>query len=376
MPNHPVSPDLAAPFYMTLPRSSRARFFVAVFLVFAPVLILSNSTLAARNLLQIVVWSAVSGAIAVCWAAAFVVSRKLLPVAILLSLGAAVALAVGYPPILRMQSRQPNLAAILVILMIVCGYVFFVLFIAGEGARALRVHTEMRLAQRIHENLVPPIRVNCAQLEIFGRSDASTEMGGDLIDLVEHKGNLDIYLADVSGHGVRAGVLMAMVKSSLRTRLLDDVSPDRVVSDLNRVVTQIKEQDMFVTLACLRFAIARQVECCLAGHLPILHYRAATRSIESIDNDSFPLGVVEDESYPARTVDCAPGDLFVLYTDGLIEVMNSAREQFGMDRFRHLVARHATEPLEQIHSHIMEAVHRHGEQNDDQTLLLVRVRRA
>ena len=83
------------------------------------------------------------------WAASFVVSRKFLPAAIVLSLLVAVGLALGYPPALRMQSRQPNLAAITAILMIVLGYVWFVLFISGEGVRALRLHTEMRLAQRI-----------------------------------------------------------------------------------------------------------------------------------------------------------------------------------------------------------------------------------
>lgn len=374
MPNPPPPHDTAAPFYMNMPRSSRARFFIAVFLVFAPLIILSNSTLAARTLLQIVVWSVVGGAIAVCWAASFVVSRKFLPAAILLSLAAAVSLGMGYPALLRMQSRQPNLAAVAVILMIVFGYVFFVLFIAREGARALRLHTEMRLAQRIHGHLVPPIRFTRATVEIYGQSDASTEMGGDLIDCVEHGPSLDLYLADVSGHGVRAGVLMAMVKSSLRTLLLGGAPLDAIVSDLNRVIGQVKEQDMFVTFACLRFDTPGHAVCCLAGHPPILHYRAATRTLDAIDNDSFPLGVVDHDSYAAQSVDCAPGDLFVLYTDGLIEVMNSAREQFGMDRFRDLIARHAIDRLEQIYSRVLDAVHRHGEQTDDQTLLLVRVK--
>ncbi len=78
----------------------------------------------------------------------------------------------------------------------------------------------MRLARQIHETLVPPIDYEDERIEVFGLSRASAAMGGDLVDLVHRDGSLDVYLADVSGHGVRAGVVMGMLKAAIRMRLL------------------------------------------------------------------------------------------------------------------------------------------------------------
>jgi hypothetical protein len=369
----------AAPFFNPLPATAKARFLVAVFLVFSPLMLLTNSSLAARSWGTMLFWCGASGTIAVLWAASYIVSRRLLAVAIAFNVLAVFLIASRWPAAVAPEAPQPSVFGILAAVLVAGGYVFFVLFVAGEGARTLRMYTELRLARQIHRNLVPPLSLSTDRLEVYGRSDASSEMGGDLIDLVTHgSGVVDVYLADVSGHGVRAGVLMGMVKSALRARLLDDPNDvSSVVGALNRVVAQVKEQDMFVTLACARLEredLAAAVHCTLAGHLPILHWHAATRSLDCVENDSLPLGVVEDEQFPQRRLACDRGDLLVLYTDGLIECTNAAGEEFGLARFRELVAAGADRPLDELFDAILSRVRSHGPQTDDQTLVLARIK--
>ncbi|MGH7176880.1 MAG: PP2C family protein-serine/threonine phosphatase [Tepidisphaeraceae bacterium] len=375
-------PDVA-PFFNPLPVGARFKFLFAVFLVFAPLMILTNSALAVRSMRTMVAWCVASGTIAVLWASSYIVSRKLIGAAIAFTVIAVMCFATRWPAFLAPEAQRPNVMAVIAALLIAAGYVFFVLFVSGEGARTLRLHTELRLARQIHKSLVPPISISTGRFEIFGRSDASSEMGGDLIDLIvrDTSGQTDLYLADVSGHGVRAGVLMAMVKSALRARLLTPGAElGEVIADLNRVVGAVKEQDMFVTLACARFASsasapessAVRVSCALAGHLPILHWKARTRTLESIENQSLPLGVADEETFAPTRIDCDPRDLLVLYTDGLTECINAAGEEFGMTRLNGLIQAHADRPVGELFVIMMDAVHAHGPQRDDQTLVIVR----
>jgi phosphoserine phosphatase RsbU/P len=112
----------------------------------------------------------------------------------------------------------------------------------------------------------------------------------------------------------------------------------------------------------------------VAGHPPILHYRAGTARIGEITIPHIPLGMFADRPFTSTTVEAAAGDLFVIVTDGLTEVFNAADEEFGMDRLKAVIAANATAPLPRIADAVLSATSGFGPQADDQTLLLVRVR--
>ncbi len=110
--------------------------------------------------------------------------------------------ALGYPEMFQVDIRGADGTGLYIVFTIAAGYAFFSWFIRTEGARTLRLSEEMRLAARIHESLVPDIHIKTDRVEVFARSRASTEMGGDLIDVVSgDDGSISLYLADVSGHG-------------------------------------------------------------------------------------------------------------------------------------------------------------------------------
>lgn len=253
------------------------------------------------------------------------------------------------------------------------GFVILIRVMSGNERRAARLRTELDLASRIHRTLVPALDARTPFVHVYGKSEPSSEMGGDLIDLIVRDGSADLYLADISGHGVRAGVLMAMVKSALRSTLLDRPPPlDEVARSLNLVMAQVAEPDMFATFACLRIDSTGRVDYSIAGHWPILHVRAATRELAELPGDSMPLGVDAGEGFVSSSIRAAPGDLFVLLTDGLLEVLDAANQPLGIERFKAKLLTIADRPLAEIYAVLLREARGFGAQNDDQTLLLAR----
>jgi sigma-B regulation protein RsbU (phosphoserine phosphatase) len=257
--------------------------------------------------------------------------------------------------------------------MIVVGYIFFVRFVGTEGAEQLRLRTEVNLAQEIHAVLVPPVNETFGRVEVFGRSQASAEVGGDLLDVFVGDDGVVVTVADVSGHGVAAGTMMAMTKSAARVKLMDGVKLDTLVHDLNRVLFQLKGDSMFATITALRFHGDGEVEVAVAGHLPLLRVRTGTGEVEVLPNEHLPLGILEDASFWSRTIQGQSGDVFVLLTDGLTEVENEKGEELGWEPIRDIVAAQRSRPLAEIHDAVMRAVAAHGRQEDDQTLALIRL---
>lgn len=260
------------------------------------------------------------------------------------------------------------------IICVALGYVAFILFMRTEGLRQIRLRTEMELARGIHAALVPPVALTTAAIEARGRSVPSSEVGGDLVDAFERDGRVAACVADVAGHGVPAGALMALIRGAMRSLLPTSERLDALLADVNRMLVDLGRPDRFVTLACLRFDGAGGAEYALAGHLPILRVRPGAGAVERLENTGLPLGVQSGAAFTAGRTDARAGDLFAIITDGLSEVPDRSRQEFGIERVEGLLLQHAGRTLEEIEHELFAAAERHGRRLDDQTLLLVRVR--
>ena len=255
------------------------------------------------------------------------------------------------------------------------GYRFLLSFVSNEGLANVRMQTELSLAHGIQATLVPDLSLQTARFEVYGKSIPSTEMGGDLIDIIESDdGNLLAYISDISGHGLAAGQLMGMLKTALRVSLQFHQQPAALLESADRVLPAVKEPDMYATLAILHFDGSTQAEYALAGHLPILHYRDGSGDTARLAMEQFPLGLIPGGRYATQRVRYSPGDIFLLLTDGITDVVNEHDEEFGLRRLEQLLREHAARRLSQIWKVVMEEVKQHGEQQDDQSLLLLRVR--
>lgn len=370
-------------FWASLPFWSKLKLVVAIFFTFATIGLIFDMWQVGqqRAWYWVVAMAAISGCIALSWALAFLQGRVfflLIPLttfaqAIVTSVSARHPSFFGDPSSAADISTRLFVEGVGCIALIALGYIFFVVFIWKEGRSQLRLRTEVSLAEDIHSALVPPISVMTNRFELYGLSSASSEVGGDLLDVYQQNGKVSLTIADVTGHGVSAGTLMGMVKSAMRMRLIDAHSLDRVMTDLNHVVCQVRSEGVFVTLACLQLDDTDTAAFSSAGHEPILHYKSATDTVDKIFSTNMPLGVVDDTRFASGTVAFGRGDVFVLLTDGLTEVTNERGEEFGPERVEQIIHDNRSKPLVDIYEAVLLSVGGHGRQMDDQTMMLVRV---
>lgn len=267
---------------------------------------------------------------------------------------------------------------------LIASYIFFVSFIRGQASTALRIQNELDLAHGIQRTLVPHITTSLSGYDLHGISIPSEKVGGDLVDVVSvSDGGTVAYVADVSGHGLQAGILMGMIKTAVRTILLEDFDDPRrllhaLCDRLNRALPGVKEAHMYATLSALYLAPSGKVFYTLAAHPAILHYQAATRSVSELGCEQLPVGLLPVSDFVSYSLDMEPGDILAITTDGILEACDKKEQEFGSDRVAALLDRAESgtnpESLEQTSQQIMQAVQAFGRQVDDQTLLLVRRR--
>jgi sigma-B regulation protein RsbU (phosphoserine phosphatase) len=353
----------------------KLRLLAGVFLLSAPAALLHDLALRGHaGWSQVAAWTLATGTLA---ATSLLASHRprspfiLVPVLVLVL---AVLLAGWEFWMPRPASTRAYLDYLLCGVMLGAGYTLIVRLISDEGVRGIRQRTEIALAQEVHDALVPPVSWADGGLEIHGDSQPATELGGDLVDVVRAGGRIGIYVADVAGHGVPAAVTMSMVKSAVRMRLRGRPPLADLVRDLNEVLHDVGKPGSFVTFAGLEFTGPQRFEYSLAGHPPLLIFRAATGEVEHRDAEGPPLGVVPGFAFAAHPVDLAAGDLVAVLTDGLTEVRSAQGEEFGEERMAEALRANAGRPLPEIHAAILGVVRRFGPQVDDQTLLLIRAR--
>jgi serine phosphatase RsbU (regulator of sigma subunit) len=369
-------------FIRSLPIGSRAALLLTVFCLFATFGFVSDVVSVGRHSAARIAFDVgLSGLMAILYS--FVGTRSGLALA---SLGVAqialtVLMAHWSPPILFADvehssmglSRRLGFDALGITMGVIIGYSALTTLLTREGSRYLRLRTEITLAQNIHRGLVPTVAGRHPGIVFFGASYPSGEVGGDLVDVVVGNGDRRWigYVADVSGHGVQAGVVMAMVKSAVRMAIARGASIDTLLAETNDVLTPLISANMFVTAAFIEVEAAR-VQIGLAGHLPVLHFRPATHTVEEVSVHNFALGFFAGQPYATSPLTCAAGDVFVVITDGLIETFDKHDREFGLGALKAVVARTGHQPLDQMLAAIVAAARQHGPQQDDQTALLVR----
>ncbi|HEY7405426.1 MAG TPA: PP2C family protein-serine/threonine phosphatase, partial [Candidatus Angelobacter sp.] len=255
---------------------------------------------------------------------------------------------------------------------IITGYTLVVGFIRKEGARIFATTAEVKLAAEVHRALVPVISQKLGGYEIYGISIPSGQIGGDLVDVAQQGRQWTAYVADVAGHGVPAGMIMAMVKSATRMRPPDGAGLPVLLTDLNRVLLSTSAPNVFVTFACITSVEGGNLRFALAGHLPVLHYRNRLRIVEEKLVRNLPLAIVPDTQFEDDSIECEQGDVLAVLTDGLTESADSHGQELGLEPLKEVLLTLATNPLPQISTALRQRSLQHGKQVDDQTVLLVR----
>jgi PAS domain S-box-containing protein len=246
----------------------------------------------------------------------------------------------------------------------------------------LRLVAELSVARQLQQMILPKEHEfkQIEDLDIAGFMEPADEVGGDYYDILHHEGTVKIGIGDVTGHGLESGMLMVMVQTAVRTLLTNnETDPRHFLNTINQVIygnARRMQSDRNLTLMLLDYQSGKIK---LSGqHEEILVVRTSGQ-VEQIDttNLGFFLGLLPDitDFIAEVEVQLQSGDGIVLYTDGITEAENSAKEYYGLERLCQVVSQHWQRSADEIRQVIVEDVRSHiGSHKvyDDITLLVLK----
>jgi len=223
--------------------------------------------------------------------------------------------------------------------------------VAGQASRAIdnaRLHEQalqqrelardLELAHEVQHALLPSRAPEIPGYEFYQYYEPANHVGGDYYDFVPlADGRVAAIVADVVGHGIAAALIMSKLSADVRFNLALQIEPAAALTAVNASLEQL--EDRFVTFIMVIIDPAsHQLTVVNAGHMPPI-VRRADGSLEEVGDElaGLPLGVSQFSEYEPFTCQLAPGELFLLYTDGVNEAMNPGGEQFGMEPIRRSV---------------------------------------
>ena len=235
---------------------------------------------------------------------------------------------------------------------------------------------ELALGAKIQRNLLPRTDPRLPGYEICGENRTCFEIGGDYYDFIPKRdGKLAVVIADISGKGVGAALLMAGLHSSLRALIHTAAEPAVLVAQLNQVLIENSPENKFATLFYAELdPAAHELEYVNGGHNPPL--LVAGGEVVELASTGPIVGLLEEAEYESCRVALAPGSVVLLYTDGISEPENGAGEEFGSGRLAEILCREPALPGRQLFAAIRERLEDfqgNGERlEDDSTLVVVR----
>lgn len=210
--------------------------------------------------------------------------------------------------------------------------------IHAEAQEKRKLEDELHTAREVQRVLLPQEDPVVPGYRIAGTNIPARIISGDYYDYIDlNEGRFGVAIADVSGKGVPAGLLMAMCRSALRSVARNDPSPSAALGSVNRQLFPDIREDMFISMA---YAILEgdggRVVMSRAGHDPALLYRKADGSVTAIKSPGLAVGIDEGDVFERVTKDHVlemhAGDCLLFHTDGVREAMDTSEEEFGLDR--------------------------------------------
>ena len=239
---------------------------------------------------------------------------------------------------------------------------------------------ELAFARSIQSSMLPDYSPDIPSLDIVGYSQPAAAVGGDYYDYFKISDfDFGLAIGDVNGHGVSAGLLMSMAKSCLFVQGKIDPSVLAVMSALNSMIFGGTKERLFMTFVYSIFHLENQtVTLSSAGHHLPYHYSAADKALKPVQvKPTYPLGVREKARFNEVTVQLAPDDVLVYYTDGINEAHAPDGEEFGFERLEQLIIKHHARSAADIQQAILQAYTDWvggAEPEDDVTLVVVKAR--
>jgi sigma-B regulation protein RsbU (phosphoserine phosphatase) len=245
-----------------------------------------------------------------------------------------------------------------------------------EEQALLLMQKEMKLAYKIQVGLLPQAAPEITGYDIWGKSIPAKEVGGDYYDFVQmDEYRLGICLGDVCGKGMPAALLMANLQAALRGQVLQGLGPKGCLERANAHLLGSMDPGRFVTLFhALLDSRTHELSYSNAGHNYPFLFRAG-REATRLELGGVALGCLENVRYAEDQVAVAPGDIVLLYSDGITEAINKQEEPFGEERLSQIIAENCDDTARHLIDRVVEAVRLHSadlSQMDDMTAVVIK----
>ena len=241
-----------------------------------------------------------------------------------------------------------------------------------------QMETDLRMATELQQALMPstyPVfpadaPADATRLRFCHRYLPATLMGGDFFHIARlNDDTAAVCICDVMGHGVRAALITAMMRAMIETHAAEATDPGRLLMQLNNEFTGILKQTgtlVFVTvLYCVIDVRMGNARFARAGHPPPLHVRRNSSEVQTIitgANSGGPaIGILPNAPFKTTETKVSPGDFFLFFTDGIIEVEASDGSQFGIEGLRESIRSNLDKPTESLLDAIVRDVYRFGD---------------
>jgi phosphoserine phosphatase RsbU/P len=251
----------------------------------------------------------------------------------------------------------------------------------SEVGEKKRLDHDLEIARDIQRVLLPAESPSINGFEISGINLSARQVGGDYFDYIKvDDERLGVAIADVSGKGVPASLVMAICRSVLRAEALHNPSPANVLQKVNRQLYPDIKEDMFISMAYLVLDHARStVTLARAGHDAPFLYKHATGTVTAVKPPGMVVGIDSGSVFDRLTVDYAVplerDDCLLLYTDGVTEALDDNGDEFGVERAVQAVRASAKNGAQAVITRLIDDLRnfvRSHPQNDDITLIAIR----
>ncbi len=245
-----------------------------------------------------------------------------------------------------------------------------------------RVRREIEIATEIQQSIFPKHPPEVEGLEIEAKSVPAKEVGGDYYDFFPTSSGdqIGFIIADASGKGLPGTLYMTRSRSVFRVISSEEVHPGATLSRSNNYIAADASsgKGMFITVLYMLYDKAKkQMTCANAGHYPPLWFKAKEKVFVEITTSGVPVGILPEQTYQEETIQLAPQDLLIMYTDGVTEARAAHGEMFGVERLKRLVEQNSSlgahDLFVKIEAGIKEFIGQ-APPFDDLTLIVVRVK--
>ncbi len=246
-----------------------------------------------------------------------------------------------------------------------------------ESLEKQRIEEELLVAKKIQLGLLPKAFPKGKAFELSAFTQPAFQVGGDYYDFLERSdGSLGVAIADASGKGVPAALMVSLLHASLRAMMKNKFEPSETISNINQLISSSVSEGRFATMFYGEFnPLTRKLSYCNAGHnYPIVIRR--NQKVEFLKAGGLILGAFPEATYQMDQVEFEPEDLVFFYSDGLTENFNEKQEMFGEDRLLELLLENRTLSTEELKELVVKQVENfaHGiSLYDDFTIVILKV---